>query len=218
MSDTHQAAQAFPLSWPPGWARTPAPMRQRAAFHKIRHYTKADGTHWKTAERLEISDGLQRLEGELRRLNARGIIISSNLQTTSDGRPYTRQSKMLADPGVAVYFTIKGKALALACDKWQSAAENMAALAGHIEAIRASDRYGVGTVEQAFAGYKALPADTARDWRQVFGFAEGSTPTRDQVTQAHRRLAREQHPDAGGSNVAMAHLNRARDYALDELK
>lgn len=28
------------------------------------------------------------------------------------------------------------------CDKWTSAADNMAAIAGHINAIRAVDRYG----------------------------------------------------------------------------
>lgn len=33
----------------------------------------------------------------------------------------------------------------------------------------------------------------------------------------HRFLARERHPDAGGSNHQMAELNRARDQALQEI-
>lgn len=79
-------------------------------------------------------------------------------------------------------------------------------------------RYGVGTIEQALAGYKALPVDTAANWRAVFGFAADSTPTLDQVDSAFKAAAREHHPDRGGSDLEMAHLNRARDYALLELQ
>jgi hypothetical protein len=207
---------SFPLEWPVGWRRTPADARRRATFHKIREVDYA-GIIRKEKAGLDISDGLRRLDGELKRLNATQVVISSNLEVNRDGRPYTKQGKMLADPGVAVYFKLKGKALALACDKWSSAADNMAALAGHIEAIRAVDRYGVGTIEQAFAGYKALPADTAANWRQVFGFVDGQLPTIDDVDRAFKTFARRAHPDAGGSNEAMAHLNRARVFALEEL-
>ena len=44
------------------------------------------------------------------------------------------------------------------------------------------------------------------------------TPTRDDVEKAYRRLASLRHPDKGGSNEAMAELNRARDEALEEIK
>lgn len=93
----------------------------------------------------------------------------------------------------------------------------MAALAGHIEAVRASDRYGVGTIEQAFAGYKALPADSAADWRQVFGFKKGSTPSVSDVKSKHRDRAKVDHPDKGGTEEGMMHVNRALAYALAEL-
>jgi hypothetical protein len=106
----------------------------------------------------------------------------------------------------------------LACDKWNSAADNMAAIAAHIEAIRAQERYGVGTLDQAFAGYAALPPDTAANWRAVFGFAADSTPTLDQVDAAYKATARQKHPDVGGTDIEMAHVNRARDYALMELQ
>jgi hypothetical protein len=145
------------------------------------------------------------------------VVISSNLQVTNAGRPYTKQAKVLEDPGVAVYFRLNQTALVLACDRWLSVAENMAAIAGHIEAIRAQDRYGVGSVEQAFAGYKALPADTARDWRHVFGFKAGTEPSMDEVDRAFKALARGQHPDSGGSHEMMAFLNRARDFARTEI-
>ena len=44
------------------------------------------------------------------------------------------------------------------------------------------------------------------------------TPTRDDVEKAYRRLASLRHPDKGGSDAAMAELNRARDEALEAIK
>lgn len=209
--------QRFPLSWPAGWKRTPYGQRRRAMFHKVRRVQgPVPGTSYQQKESLDLGDGLKRLEGELRRLGAQRVVISSNLQLTQDGRPYTKQAKMLNDPGVAVYFTLKGQPRALACDQWQSAAENMAAIAGHIEAIRACDRYGVGTLEQAFAGYAALPANTAHNWRAVFGLGDD---VRDlaRVDERYRELARTAHPDVGGSHDAMARLSEARAAARQEL-
>lgn len=207
----------FPLEWPPGWKRTPAGLRQASAFHKVRAVDAGGGSTYKSKERLDIADGLARLEGELRRLGAQSVVISSNLEVNAGGRPYTKQSKMLADPGVAVYFKLAGAPRVLACDQWKSTAENMAAVAGHIEAIRACERYGVGSIAQAFAGYKALPADSALNWRAVFGFSAGARPSRDELEREYKKAARVQHPDLGGSDIAMAHLNRARAYALEEL-
>lgn len=43
-------------------------------------------------------------------------------------------------------------------------------------------------------------------------------PTRDDVEKAYRRLAAVRHPDKGGSDAAMAELNRARDEALEAIK
>ena len=60
------------------------------------------------------------------------------------------------DPGVAVYFQLHDKERVLACDKWDTVADNIAAIAAHIDGIRRQDRYGVGTIDQAFAGYSAL--------------------------------------------------------------
>lgn len=205
----------YPLEWPMGWTRTPYHRRKRANFGK-RVASQPGGYRFK--ESLSVGDGMDRLLGELRRMGAGRVVVSSNLRVRTDGLPYSQQAKQLDDPGVAVYFSLRGKALVLACDRWSSAADNMAAIAGHIEGVRASERYGVGTIEQAFAGYKALPADTAADWRAVFGFPKDSRPPVDVVNDAFKAAARLKHPDVGGSDVEMAHLNRARDYALSELQ
>jgi len=213
-------AQRFPLDWPLGWKRTPYSQRQAAKFSRRQVVNGPPGSTstWHQQKKLDVGDGLARLTDELRRLGASHVVISSNLRVRGDGLPYAAQAKQLDDPGVAVYFRLRSAARVLACDRWRSAADNMAAIAGHIEAIRAVDRYGVGTLEQAFAGYKALPADTAADWRMVlFGVKEWRGGVED-VQAAYRARAREVHPDVTHDDgAAMAHLNRAREYALAEL-
>lgn len=197
-----EAVSRFPLEWPAGWVRTPKHRRALAKFKS--------GGQW-----ITVFKATERLQDELERLGATGATLSTNISLRLDGRP--RSDEKPADPGVAIYFRFKGKATVFACDKYTEVGDNIAAIAAHIDALRRIERYGVGTIEQALAGYKALPADTAADWRAVFGFAKDSRPTKDQIDSAYKGLARQKHPDAGGTDIEMAHLNRARDYALAEL-
>lgn len=197
----------FPLEWPAGWRRTDRYRRQRAAFSTKK---AADG-------KLSVALATQRLEGEVERLGGRNAVLSTNVSLTLSGRP--RSDETPTDPGAALYFTFKGRATVLACDKWDRVADNIAAIAAHIDALRRVDRYGVGTIEQALSGYKALPADTAANWRMVlFGVATTSGIGVDDVQAAYRAKAKLVHPDVlHDDGAAMAHLNRARDYALAEL-
>lgn len=138
-------------------------------------------------------------------LGAQSEVLSTNISLGIRGMP--RSNEEPTDPGAAVYFTLKGHPRALACDKWDRVADNIAAIAMHIEAIRAVDRYGVGTMEQAFAGYAALPA-TAEDWWVVLEVER--TATRAQVEDAYRRLAKRYHPDmSDGDETIMARVNAA---------
>jgi hypothetical protein len=204
----HESIKRFPLEWPAGWKRTPAHQRVRAPFA-----TKVPGSYKRD---VNVEQATSRLEVELERLSAKNPTLSTNVSLNLRGIP--RGDERPADPGVAVYFSFRGKATVLACDHYTSVAGNIAAITGHIEALRRIERYGVGNMEQALAGYKALPADTAANWRAVFGFAKDSTPTLDQVDVAYKTAARAKHPDRGGTDIEMAHLNRARDYALMELQ
>jgi hypothetical protein len=215
----------YPLAWPLGWRRTPAAARIRGTFRATRHDVAVVPSptggvipQQRTREvAVSVFVATQRLDRELDRLGASNPTLSTNVQLRLDGRP--RSDSEPGDPGAAIYFAFRGKATVLACDRYQRCADNIAAMAAHIDALRRIDRYGVGTLEQALAGYKALPADTAADWRAVLGFAPNARPTVDQVHVAYRDRARLLHPDApGGNEGAMAHLNRARDYALEELE
>ena len=149
------------------------------------------------------------------------IIVSTNLVLGMRGNPLSGQPEP-EDRGAAVYFRLKDKARVLACDQYTRVADNLAAIAAHIDALRRIDRHGVGTLDQAFAGYDALPppgADNRPPWRAVFGLQDGSEIDRETMLSLYRRLARDAHPDtATGSTESMAVLNVARDQALEELK
>lgn len=199
----------YPLEWPLGWKRTPRHLRRTVPF-------KAQNVPGSRPSEIGHARALQRLESELDRLGATNVTLSTNLELRLDGRPRATDQR-IEDPGVAVYFRFKKRPTVLACDAYLTVPGNIAAIAGHIEALRRIERYGVGTIEQALAGYKSLPADTAADWRQVFGFDKNSQPSIDQLKDKHKALAREHHPDRGGSEEKMMQLNRAREYALEEL-
>jgi hypothetical protein len=195
---TTTAAKAFPLQWPEGRARTKA--RQQARF--------ADRTLYKS---------LEALKAEIGRLNAGYVVISTNIPLKANGDPYSDPGRM-PDPGVAVYFRMKDKPYVLSCDRWISVEDNMYALAKHIEAMRGMERWGVASQEQTFAGFKALTetAGAGEDPWMVLGLTPMTSS--ESVLIRHRQLARESHPDTGGSEAAMTRLNVARDAALAALK
>ena len=136
------------------------------------------------------------LADEIDRLGARRAVLSTNVRLRLDGLPYSNQAQP-DDRGVAVFFELKGKPVSLACDKWNRVEDNIWAIVKHIESLRAQDRWGVGSLEQAFRGYMALPERTSgSDWWEVLGVAVNAS--REQVKEAYRILVKKHHPDAGG--------------------
>lgn len=179
----------FPLSWPRGQARSP--YQRSAAF---RHHGAA----------VPLAVAIRRLQAELDRLGAGNVVLTSDWPRNLDGS-FSGRAPALTDPAVAAHFVAFGKATVLACDRWDRLPDNIAAIAAHIEALRGMDRWGVGSIEQAFAGYQALPAP--EQWWQVLGCTQ-TTPLA-QIEAVYRQLARKAHPDQGGTDAAMARLNAA---------
>lgn len=201
--------QRYPLSWPTNWPRTQSHVRKYAQFGKT-----VDNGNWKSKASLSIADGTKRLMDELNRLGARDVILSTNLKVGKQGYPLSDQSEP-KDSGVAVYFKLLGKNQVLACDKWTRTADNMAAIAAHIDAIRRQERYGVGTMAQAFAGYEALPDYSAgRHWSEILGVSRDADL--DEIADAYRTKAKTAHPDNGGTSDGMAEINRAYREAKTE--
>lgn len=206
----------YPLSWPIGWPRTNVNSRKRAQFGKTEKVSYGTGgSTYNSKKELTVAAAMPRLFSELNRLKATAIILSTNVETRVDGFPRSDR-RAPDDPGVAVYFKLDGKDRVLACDKWDRVADNIAALAAHIDAIRRQDRYGVGSLDRAFAGYAALPAPKS-NWRFVLGFGHDYKPTIAEVQKKYRQLIFVNHPDHGGSDETMSKLNAARDHAIKEL-
>lgn len=191
-------AEAYPLHWPAGWPRTKTP--QRSQF-KV------------TQDRAR-----QELQREIERLNGRYMVISTSFPLRRDGNPFASGKPDGGDTGVAVYFERKGKQMVFACDRWDRPQDNMRAIQKTIEAMRGIERWGASDMlERAFSAFEALPAPgtpAKRSWREVLGFPPGSSPDREGIEIAYRSKAKKAHPDAGGSNDAMAELNAARQAAI----
>lgn len=223
----------FPLHWPNGVPRTRPQDRQRAQFSRgetqRREFRVGDEVRtstWRTHRQLTIAQALSRLDREIRaftrygkswRIDPDRVIASTNLRVRrSDGEPVSGQREP-EDPGVAVYFELDGERRCIASDKWDRVADNIAGVAAAIGALRGLERWvNDANVRAAFKGFAALPDPNRVDWRAIFGLKNGDATVAN-VEAAYRRLAVERHPDRGGSDAAMADLNRARDQARAEL-
>lgn len=116
-----------------------------------------------------------------------------------------------------MYFNLRNLRCSLACDRWTNVAHNLWAIAKHIEALRGQDRWGVGSIDQAFAGYVALPAPNGKDPWSILGLPRESA-TRENIMANYRVLAQTAHPDCGGSSEAFQELTAAKDLAISNLK
>lgn len=193
--------EAYPLQWPAGWPRVRT--RQRARY------------------KVSLAQARDELLSDLRRLHARGVVVSSNVPLRRDGLPLALQGSVdLPDPGVAVYWTDeKNRPRVIACDCWLGVDENLRAIGLAVGALRQLERCGASNIlERAFEGFSALPSAIipARHWRDVLGFSE-ATPLEEAIHAAYRIQARKCHPDTGGSHEAMIELNRAYEDALREI-
>lgn len=204
--------QAFPLQWPISRPRNKS--HTRANFGKKVSRT---GQSWSQKESLTVAEALGRLQREIDLLGARNYILSSNVQIRLDGLPRSGQPEP-ADRGVAMYFTLAGKPHCLPCDRYDRVADNIAAIAKHIEATRAIERYGVASIAEMFTGFMALPEPARRTWRAVFGFGPTEPITASYLKERYRAKSKYTHPDSpGGSKEAFEELTRAKDEALREI-
>lgn len=195
---------AYPTAWPHGRPRTS--LRQTSLF-------RTDGA---ARRRLQWDDALRRLREQVdlvtppgRMWRMRELTLSTNYELRVDGRP-RRDRGAPADPGVAFFFELDRQPHVLACDRWDTVPDNIAAIAAHIDALRGQERWGVADMKQAFAGHVALPAPER--WWQVLGVRRNASA--EEIRGAWRALAAKSHPDTGGTDAAMARINAARDEGL----
>lgn len=185
--------QAYPLTWPENFPRT----RTREAG-RFKTTLPAALENVQDSLRRFASDSGKRIDN---------LIMSSNV-TLGAHRP--------ADPGVAVWFVWDGIQICIPVDRYTTVEANLQAIHHIIEARRIELRHGtLALIRATFTGFAALPSPSGRPWREVLGL--NGSATVDDVRRAYRVLAADRHPDHGGSNAAMAELNRARDAAIKEI-
>lgn len=198
----------YPLAWPHGWPRCRA--RVRAKFQTGKR-------------RLEVSDGANRVFDELERLGIKHdhVVVSTNVRPTFGARG---SSTTVDDPGVAVYWRDKhGKDRVMAVDRYDRVADNLAAIAATLEAMRAIERHGGAQIlDRAFTGFVALTGpqttgpQTTRPWREVLGFAPDHVVGPAQIDAAYKRLRSAHHPDKGGDAARFDEIEKAVAQARAE--
>ena len=201
---------AYPLQWPNGWPRVK--YRKGANFGKTEY---APGQSYKSKTALTMADAMKRVAYELERLGVNpsdDSIVSTNLKLNLSGLPRGDQGEP-GDPGVALYFQKKNAPMrVIAIDAYHRVRDNVAAIAATLEAMRAIERHGGAQIlERAFTGFAALTAP-GKSWWDVLEVRPDAT--RDLIEINFKRLARDRHPDRGGSDQAMAELNEARAAGL----
>jgi hypothetical protein len=212
--------QAYPLQWPEGWPRTPEVKRAGGMQFRMR----ADDSAFHTKP-VTFGDARDKLYEEVRKLGGKNIVLSSNNPVGRNGIPI-EASRRLDDPGFALYFSLGGRPMVMACDRFQLPAANLASLRLAIEALRQLERHGGGyMMERAFAGFSALPPPASEepplDWRAELGpLPDGLSPgdLLAIVESRYRAKAKSAHSDHhGGDDSRMIRLNAAIAGARTEL-
>lgn len=176
-----------PLQWLPQQPRTKKPQYARFGNHSP-------------------SKAGDYLNHELKRLGANDCLISSNLQQRMKGDGFYANQK-LDDPGVVVYFKLKGKDKAMACDRWTRVEHNLWALYLSVSAIRGLERWGGSEfLDGLFTGFKALPwpGDIINVGKQYFS----ECVTDNDVRKTYLDLVKKLHPDVGGDPNEFTEMQR----------
>lgn len=184
---------SYPLCWPEGWPRVPMNERQDSRFI---HGGRVNGIYaYSNRRRYSMDEASRLLIGELERLGADSMILSTNTKLKLNGLPYSNLSTP-ADSGAAVYFKLNKREVSLACGKWRRVECNIVAIARHIEALRGQERWGVGSIEQAFRGYMALAgigqSSNENPWATL---GVPINAGQEAVKEAFRALAKKFHTD-----------------------
>lgn len=162
---------------------------------------------------------LDKLEYELRKLDARDVIIEagySSAQIRNDGWP--RGGMAPSHAGVVLYFTSIDGPLCFPCGNYDRMEANLHAIALTLENLRAIDRYGVTLQHQQYLGFAALPAPvthgTLEQAAALFASIAG-VPSEQVIRDAdvyrkvYRQAAAHLHPDAGGDRGAWTAMQNA---------
>jgi hypothetical protein len=221
-----ETRNAYPLEWPVGWKRTDASRRTYGKFNKKETAWNTERTSsWLKTKNLSIIDGVQRILESLKLMGIERdeVVISTNVRVRLDGLPRSGEREP-DDPGAAVYWRDYGavatghQTRCMAIDRYTTVADNLAAIAATLDAMRAIERHGGAEVlDRAFTGFAALPEKATEPWRDVLELDRNAPVTAEVVQTRFRVLAQKNHPDLGGDRDQFERVVAARDQALREV-
>lgn len=159
---------------------------------------------------LTVAEAVKRLTDELYHWDARNAELSADFGKTRTGN-VSLSVDAKGDPGCVLIFDSGKRTYTLPVDTYDSLAQNIGALAGHLNAVRATERYGVASVAQTMGAFVSLPAP--KTWRDLLGNPE----TKADAESAYRKAIMTAHPDRGGSEDEAARLNDAISEARKAL-
>ena len=191
---------AYPLQWPEGWKRTHPAQREHGRFSRK---STQPGRSYPTQRELTINEAVTRLRDELGRMGVSDddLVINTNLKLRLDGLPKSDQ-RQPNDAGAVAYWRDRaGNTRCMAIDRYHRVADNLAAIAATIEAMRAIERHGGAEIlNRAFTGFTAIE-DQSKPWHAVLGVpAHAAT---DDVRTAYRRARAATHPDRDGGDAEL---------------
>lgn len=203
---------SYPLAWPSVYPRTSASARKSTTFT-----TSFQQARWDVL-------------GELMRLHARDIVLSTNLPVHHDEPVYNYEPQ---DPGVAIWFLVRKnhgfEQMAIACDVWQTVHQNIVALAATMMGLRGMYRFGTTHVLDAMIAGLSVPLEMGlsneeapfsepegpdldapvAQWWYVLGFVHLHQATPEEAEKRYRARVKQAHPDRGGTDEAMRIFNEA---------
>ena len=193
---------AYPLQWPAGWKRYPSHLRRNGKF--------TDAGQW-----ITVYGALKRVRQELERMGVTDddVVISTNIRLRMDGFPRSGEAPDDGEVGAAVYwFDTHGNTRCMAIDRYTNVADNIAAIAATLSAMRAIERHGGAEIlDRAFTGFVALAGP--EPWFTVLGVPANAA--RDVIEAAYLRLRSSTHPDKGGSAEAFRRVQEAYQQGIN---
>lgn len=202
----------YPLKWPDGWPRTTNRASAKFGIRSSSGYS---------TNSLTVNQALGRLHEEMRRIGITDfesqVVVCTGLRTS--GNRIITEQPAAKDPGVAIHWEVPGQPTrVLAIDIYTRTADNSAAVAATLEAMRAIERHGGKVIqERAYAGFDALPPPSTC-WQNLgmkpITAATKTSESRNDIIAAHRERVREAAADPLNGGERMATVNAARDEAL----
>lgn len=138
-------------------------------------------------------------------------LMTTNMEVNLDGSIRARQRKP-EDQGATLVFPWKDRETVVAVDCFFELEQNIAAIASALEAIRRLHRLDASMMDQAMAGFQALPnpgAISQSHWKTALGFSMEDEVNFEQAKHRYRVCMSRAHTDKGGNHETAAKINMA---------